>query len=109
MVVLRPGSTANPAALRMPGGCSGHGTLTHILHEGGLTMTTSRHALHNVRVILRRVMGRHVVLIGFPKNLALQLARCPLSHSDGYGSAADRPICLARFPGNPDPLVHYAG
>jgi len=54
-------------------------------------------------------MCKHFVLIGFPKNLVLHLARSPLSHSDGYGSAADQPICLARFSGNPDHLVQYAG
>jgi hypothetical protein len=49
------------------------------------------------------------VLIGFLKNPASHLARSPLSHSYSYDSAADRPICLAGFPRNSDPLVQYAG
>jgi hypothetical protein len=72
-------------------------------------MTTSMHELHNVRVVLRRVMRRYFVLIGFPKNLALHLARSRLSHRYRYDSAADRTICLARFPGNSDPLEQFVG
>jgi hypothetical protein len=49
------------------------------------------------------------VLIGFLKNPASHLARSPLSHSYGYDSAVDRPICLAGFPRNSDPLMQYAG
>jgi hypothetical protein len=49
------------------------------------------------------------VLFGFSTNLASHFARSPLSHSYGYGSAADRTNCLASFALNPEPFVKYAG
>ena len=42
-------------------------------------------------------------------NLAANLGRSPLSHSDGYGSAGDRPTLFARFPLSFVPFMQYVG
>lgn len=42
-------------------------------------------------------------------NLAANLARSPLCHSFGYGSAGDRPTLFARFSLRFVPFMQYAG
>jgi hypothetical protein len=43
------------------------------------------------------------------KNLAANLGRSPLTHSQGYGPAGDRPRLFARFPLSFVPFMQYAG
>ena len=42
-------------------------------------------------------------------NLAANLERSPLAHSDDYGAAGDRPTLFARFSPSLVPFVQYAG
>ncbi len=44
----------------------------------------------------RLFLDRQSGLFGSWPTLALHLGRSPLTHSYGYGSAADQPICFAR-------------
>jgi hypothetical protein len=50
-----------------------------------------------------------VSLMEETNNLASHLERSPLIHSYGYGSAGDRPTCLASLPLNSKSFMQYAG
>jgi len=43
------------------------------------------------------------------KNLAVNLERFPLTHSDGYGPAGNGPTLFARFPLSFVPFMKYPG
>jgi hypothetical protein len=54
-------------------------------------------------------VGLQFVLFELMPNLASHFARSPLNHSNGYGSAADRPNCLAKFALILESFMKYAG
>ena len=64
--------------------------------------------INTVKSTLKYVSHR-LYLNEFKTNLAANLERSPLMHSDGYASAGDRPTLFARFALIFVPFIKHAG